>query len=351
MKHGGKALFGVAVTVFLLWFVFRDVDPAEVWANIVQGNFALLFASVFVATFGFFIRAMRWKVLLAPIKPDTRLYSRFAAVSIGFMGNNVLPLRAGEFMRPYALSRLEPVTVSGAFGSLVVERFLDGIVLLLFLVVPVLLPGSPAADAFSEDRGSLLLRSGVVTVGLVLLALVSMAVMPQRFIKVVAWFARFLPKRVSEPLLGALESFLGPLAIMRDPKLLGLALAWTLFFWAWHAVSFWLAMLAFDIHTGFVSAMFVTAAVGWGVALPSAPGFFGTFHVAASFALTAVYGVAGGQALAFAFGYHFGGWLPITLIGFYYAWKMGLSLGEVRSAEEREESEAAADGAQTAVTV
>ncbi len=333
MKHWGKALFGVAVTVFLLWWVLRNEDPSEVWANIVQGDFVLLFAAVAVATLGFFIRALRWKVLLAHVQPDTRLGSRFAAVSIGFMGNNVLPLRAGEFMRPYALSRLESVTVSGAFGSLVVERFLDGIVLLLFLVLPVMIPGSPAADAFSGERGALLLRGGLVTVALVLFALVSMAVLPRQFAQLVEWFARFLPKKISVPLMRSLASFLDSFAIMRDPKLLGLGLAWTIFFWIWHAGSFWLGMLAFGIDTGFLSAIFVTAAVGWGVALPSAPGFFGTFHYAASFALIAVYGVPADQSLAFAFGYHFGGWLPITLIGFYYAWKMGLSLGEVRTAK------------------
>ena len=333
MKYWGKALFGVAVTVFLLWWVLRNEDPAEIWMNIVQGNFVLLFAAVFVATFGFFIRALRWKVLLAPVKPDTRLGSRFAAISIGFMGNNVLPLRAGEFMRPYALSRLEPVTVSGAFGSLVVERFLDGLVLLLFLVVPVLTPGFPAVDALSGEGGALLLRGGLVTVGAVLVALVFMALLPRHFVRIVERCARPFPKKAVLPLMQALESFLDALSIMRDPKLLGLGLAWTLFFWLWHASSFWLGMLAFGIDTGFVSAIFVTAAVGWGVAIPSAPGFFGTFHAAAAFALTAVYGISGDVSLAFAFGYHFGGWIPITLIGFYYAWKMGLSLGEVHSAE------------------
>ena len=56
MKHWGKTLFGVAVTVFLLWWVLRNEDPSEIWANILQGDFVLLFASVAVATFGFFIR-------------------------------------------------------------------------------------------------------------------------------------------------------------------------------------------------------------------------------------------------------------------------------------------------------
>jgi uncharacterized membrane protein YbhN (UPF0104 family) len=116
---------------------------------------------------------------------------------------------------------------------------------------------------------------------------------------------------------------------MREPKLLIAGFAWSLFFWTWHGLSFWLGMLAFGIDTGWVSAIFTEAVVGFAVALPAAPGFFGTFHAGVSFALTTVYGVPDPQALAFAFAYHFGGWIPITTIGLWYTWKLGLSLGEV----------------------
>jgi hypothetical protein len=98
-------------------------------------------------------------------------------------------------------------------------------------------------------------------------------------------------------------------------------------------------MLAFGIDTGFVSAIFTEAVVGFGVALPAAPGFFGTFHFSANVALSDIYGVPEAQSLAFAFGYHFGGWVPITAIGLWYAWRLGLSLGEMSSAEERVEEE------------
>ena len=93
-------------------------------------------------------------------------------------------------------------------------------------------------------------------------------------------------------------------------------------------------MLAFGINTGFISAVFTEAVVGFGVAIPSAPGFFGTFHASAKFALSDVYGVSEATSLAFAFGYHFGGWIPITLIGLLYAWKLGFSLGEVGTSEK-----------------
>ncbi|MDA0328889.1 MAG: lysylphosphatidylglycerol synthase transmembrane domain-containing protein [Gemmatimonadetes bacterium] len=335
MKHWGKALLGIVITVVLLWWVLADVPFGDVVANIRRGNFLLLAASVFVATFGFLIRALRWKVLLTPILPNTRLRSRFAAVSIGFMANNVLPARVGEFARAYSFSRLEPVSATAAFGTLVVERFMDGVILLLFLVVPVLLPGFPASEALSGGSGLALFRFAIGAVLMVLMVLVVMAVMPQIFVSIAKRVSGVLPASVGDRFVQGLQGFLDSVAIMRDPKLLAVGFAWSLFFWTWHGLSFWLGMLAFGIDTGFVSAIFTEAVVGFGVAVPSAPGFFGTFHFAANFALTTVYGVPEAQSLAFAFAYHFGGWIPITVIGLGYAWALGLSLGEVGHADER----------------
>lgn len=339
MKHWGKALFGLIVTVLLLWWALADVAFAEVWSNIRRGNFWLLGASVFVATFGFFIRALRWRVLLIPVKADTALRSRFASVSIGFMANNVLPARVGEFARAYAFSRMEPVSAPAALGSLVVERLMDGIILLLFLVLPVFTPGFPSAAALSEGWGGALLQAGVLAVLAVLGILVWLSVWPGPFVRTVEGGAKFLPTVVARPLVDSLEAFLDSVAILKRPRLLLIGALWSLFFWTWHGLSFWLGMLAFDIDTGFVSAIFAEAVVGFGVAIPSAPGFFGTFHAAAKFALSDVYGVPEAQSLAFAFGYHFGGWIPITLIGLWFAWRLGLSVSEMGGAEERVEEE------------
>ena len=334
MKHWGKACIGILITVLLLWWALSGVTFFDVWDNLRQGSLTLLFGSVFVATFGFFIRALRWKVLLTPVKADTSLHSRFAGVSIGFMANNLLPARVGEFARAYAFSKLEPVTASAAFGTLVVERCLDGVVLLLFLTLPLLTPGFPAAEAFSSGLGGVLLRTGAVAVLMVMALLVFMAMWPRKFLDAAEGIACLLPGAIERPLVGGLEAFVGSVAIIRDFRLLTLGFAWTLFFWLWHGVSFWLGMLAFGIDTGFISALFTEAVVGFGVAIPSAPGFFGTFHASAKFALSDVYGVSEAASLAFAFGYHFGGWIPITLIGLRYAWKLGFSFGEMGTREK-----------------
>jgi len=337
VRHWKKALFGLIVTILLLWWALGDVSFGEVWNQIRAGDLWLLAASVTVATLGFYIRALRWDVLLRPVDPNTRTGSRFAAVSIGFMANNLLPARVGEFARAYAFSRMERVTASAAFGTLVVERLLDGIVLLAFLVLPLLTPGFPATGALEGGWGGTILRAAVVAVVGISTIVFVMAVWPRRFVAVATSIAARFPGDAARRVVASLEAFLESLAILRNPRLLALALGWSLLFWTWHGISFWLGMLAFDIDTGFISALFTEAVVGFGVAIPSAPGFFGTFHAAALFAASSVYGVDEARALAFAFGYHFGGWLPITVIGLWYSWKLGLSLGDVGAAEERVE--------------
>ena len=80
MRLDWKAILGIAITVLLVWWAFSRVDAGDVWNQILSGDLLLLSAAVAVATFGFFIRAMRWKILLHAVKPDTKLGSRFAAV-------------------------------------------------------------------------------------------------------------------------------------------------------------------------------------------------------------------------------------------------------------------------------
>lgn len=332
-----KAAVGFAVSAFLIWFTLRDVSLPEVWSHIRRADLLLLAAAVFVATAGFLIRAMRWRILLHPIDPDTRLRSRFAAVNIGFMANNLLPARVGEFARAYALSRLEPrVSASGAFGSLVVERVLDGLVLALFLVLTVLSPGFP--EVVLGPRFTLILRGGILLLGTMVLVLVALLAFPRAVVRVVERLALRLPQAARQPVIDALTAFLDALGVARSPALLAQAFLWTLGFWAFHGLSFWLGMLAFDIHAGPVAAYFTEAVVGFGVAVPAAPGFFGTFHFAVAFALDTVYGVDATTTLAFAYGYHLGGFVPVTLIGLWYAHQLGLSLGDVRESEARVEA-------------
>ena len=330
MKMGWKSALGIGVSAFFIWWVLRGEDPGEIIAQISQANPWYFLASVFVGTAGYFVRALRWKVLLHPIRPDTALRSRFAGVSIGFAVNNIFPARLGEIARAFALTRVEPITLSGSVGSLVVERFLDAIVLVTLFLVPMALPSFPGADGLLSGAFGGMLRGTFGLLAIFLAGLAVLLIFPEPIVRLAERFFVRLPGGWGPRTVVALESFLRALKVLRHPVLLTKAVVWSYAFWLWHGLSFWLGFKAFGIDVGFAAAVFTEAVVGFAVAIPAAPGFFGTFQLGADLALSGVYGIAEPSALAFAFGYHLGGFFPITIIGLYYAWSIGFSVKDVR---------------------
>jgi len=335
VKLDWKAVVGLAISAFLLWWIFRGEDLGAIWMEVRAARWSYLLAAVAVATFGFAIRAARWRILLTPIAPGVPFRPRFAATCIGFAANNLLPARIGEFVRAFALSRMTPATASGAFGSLVVERVLDGVAIVGLLVVAVLSSTFPAEATIAGQSVAVALKGVMVLLGALLLLLVLMLLFPQRIVGMVERTARVvLPESIARLLVDTLRAFLDGLTVLQNPRLLVEALAWSFGFWAWHSISFWLGFRAFGIEVDYMGALFVNAVIAVGVAVPSAPGFIGTFHAAAMVGLSEVYGVPEGTTLAFAFGYHLGGFIPVTLMGLYYAWRLGISLDDVEHSEE-----------------
>jgi len=329
LKVSWKAVVGIAVSGFFIWWVLRGEDPSEIIAQISRANPWYFLASVFVGTAGYFIRALRWKILLSPLKADTRLRSRFSGISIGFAVNNLIPARVGELARAFALSRLEPIPVSGAFGSLVVERFLDSIVLVTLFLVPMALPSFPGAEGLLGGTVGILLRTTFGMLAVFLAGLVAILIFPEPLVRAVERLCRRLPGESGPRVVAALETFLQALKVLRHPVLLTKAVLWSYGFWIWHTFSFWLGFKAFGIDLGFEAAAFTMAVVGFAVAIPAGPGFFGTFQLGTDLALSGVYGIAEPTALAFSFGYHLGGFFPITIIGLYYAWRLGFSVSDL----------------------
>ena len=326
-----KAVAGVAVSALLIWWVLRGEDPGEIVAQISSANPWYFVAAVLVGTAGFFVRALRWKILLHPLKADTRLHSRFAGVSIGFALNNIFPARLGEFARAFSLTQTESVPVSGAFGTLVVERFLDSIVLVSLFLVAMALPSFPGADELlSGPVGGAVLRTTLGMLAIFLGGMVALLIFPEPVVHVAERLCRRLPGTVGPRMVSALETFLQALKVLRHPVLITKAVLWSYAFWLWNGLSFWLAFRAFGIDLGFDAAVFTMAVVGFAVAIPAAPGFFGTFQLGTDLALSGVYDVPEPTALAFSFGYHLGGFFPITIIGLHYAWRLGFSMKEFR---------------------
>lgn len=155
------------------------------------------------------------------------------------------------------------------------------------------------------------------------------------------WVARHVAPRLEAPGRRALQAFMDGLSVLRNgPRFLAV-FGWAVLLWLVNALAFWIAFRAVGISASFGVALFVQGVVAIGVAVPSAPGFFGVFEVAAIIGM-AVYGIPRDVAVTWAIGYHVLSFIPITLIGLWYFVRLGLHMRNVRSAEGGELSTAGA---------
>jgi glycosyltransferase 2 family protein len=331
-SFGWKGIVGIVLSIALLWYAFRGVDAGEILGEMRAADPWLLALAGTLVTVPFAFRAIRWGWLLRPLNPDTRFRPRFASTCIGFMANNLLPARVGEFARAYSLTRLEPVRLSGSFGSLVLERMFDAIMVIGLLIVALSWPGFPDVSGRHFGQAAAWLGS-LLALGFGLLLF--LVTRPERASSIIESFARWLlPGRVRRRVVDAVHAFLDGAAAVRDWRLVLHALAWSLAVWLTAGLATWVGFRAFGIDAPFIAAVFLQSIIALAVSLPSAPGFFGIYQAAARVGLVDIWGVAASPAMAFAVGFHLAGYFPVTFIGLYYLWRLDFSWKDVETSEE-----------------
>src|SRR5215213_3444665 len=186
------------LTFGLLAFFFRKADPAGVWAETRRADPLLLLYAVVVTGLTYAIRAWRWQSLLAPIGP-TRYRVAFETTVIGFAANALIPGRVGEVLRPYLLARRENLNATSAFATIILERVLDLVTVLLlfagfvFTVKPGVISGDPAQLAVVKVGGAVAAASSVAG----LIVLFALAGQPDRLGRAALRVERILPARLA----------------------------------------------------------------------------------------------------------------------------------------------------------
>jgi glycosyltransferase 2 family protein len=330
MKIPWRGAIGLALTVLLLWWTFRDVQWAEVRKDLRGANLTLVFVSVVLANSCFLLRAIRWRPILGPIAPNMPFMPLWRATAIGMMANNILPARIGELVRAYVLSRETTVPFSAAFASLVVDRAFDGVIVILLMVLAMFDPAFPSDRLIAGRPASNYAGSGVVVLVIVALALYSIVFFPDRLIGLYEIFARRVAPRFEERGRILLRSFAEGLSVLRHPGRFLVVFGWALALWIVQPIAFWIMFRALGIDLPFSATLFVQGLIVLGVAVPSSPGYFGPFEWAAVAGLR-LYGVDDSLAAAWAISFHVLSLLPITFIGLYYLARSGMKLGELKA--------------------
>jgi uncharacterized protein (TIRG00374 family) len=317
----------------LIYWTLRGISPTEVAHRLSQSDPILFAAATFCATAIFALRARRWQTILEPVAGKLPFGALWRATAIGMMVNNVVPARAGEIARAYALTRETPVPFSTSLASLAVDRLFDAIVLLL-LAATALLDPALSTNQTLAGRPLASFAAGAVTLVFILVAgLYALVFFPTYLLRLFELFARRVSPSVEERGRRVLQTFIQGLSVLRSPGHFAAVFGWTLAHWLVNALGFWLSFRAVGITAPFSAALFLQAFIALGTAVPALPGFFGVFEYMSVQGL-AVYGVSQQQAATWAIGYHLFSFIPITAIGAYYFARLGVSLRDLQPATD-----------------
>lgn len=328
-----QTLFGVAVSAVFLYLALRGISFSEVVAQVRRADALLFAASMIVVTLTFPARAIRWRVLLAAATGSTPPFRPvWLATAIGFMANNVLPARAGEFARAWAASKLVGPPVTTALSTIAVERIFDGVTVVTMLFIGIAAPGFPDGVRISGRSlsGIATLMGVVFLAAMVVLGITAHYPAPMlRFGERV--FRAVLPSRFAEIAVKIARNIVDGLSVLRSPRQFLLVLFWSFVVWGLNSASYLLAFASFHLDSLPLSAALVLQGiVVLGVAIPSAPGFVGVFQLACVAAL-GVYGIDRAEAGGFAIALHLGWFIPITVLGILALLRAGLKFGELGS--------------------
>lgn len=310
--------------------MLHDVSLREVWHEIRSARIGWLLGAVLCATLTFPLRTIRWRYLLRDQGAVLPFAPLWHATAIGFMANNLLPARAGEVARAYAARQLTGVRFMTAFGSIAVERVMDGLFLVGLLFVGFLAGGFTQEAVIGNVPLARLATGGATFFGAVFVAALLVVWLPGLTRRIAhAVLHAILPERWALRALGLVDGLLDGLTALRAPGRLAGVLVWSLVLWLTNAASFWLAFVAFGLDLSWRPALVLQGILAFGVALPSSPGFFGVFEGATRAAL-ALYGIPASSAVSLAIGYHIAGFIPITVLGLWSLWNAGLHLSDLR---------------------
>lgn len=290
-----QVVIGLLISLVCGYFAVRGVEWGAVWAAFQKVRVLALIPALGALAMMLLVRSYRWQRFVAPLQP-VRYAPFLSATLIGFMANDVLPLRAGELIRVYALSQLAGVRISTSLATLVLERVWDTVAVAVLLVALLLSFPIPAW----------LTQVALVMFGGSLLILVGGGVLARRGEAGLAW----LPSRIAN----SASHFVRGLATLNNLSSVLWAFGLSMLIWISLATFYWILLRACGFVLPVTATLMVTVLTVFAAALPAAPGYLGTFQYAMVLALS-FFAIPKEEALGFAIVAHVGQLLPVIIAG------------------------------------
>lgn len=324
-----RALLGIAISAAFLYIAFRGQDFGEIRDALRQTNLWWMPVALVLYFAGVWIRAIRWRLLLSPVVA-TSSRGLMPIVVVGYMANNVLPLRTGEIVRSFMLGRKYGVSKTSALATIAVERIFDGLTMLTFIAFAMSFV-SLTSELQHLALVAFILFAGLL-IGLFLLTLGGSFV--DRLLQLVLGP---LPNALSDRVEHMLYSFLGGLGILKRRRDLALVAGMSLLAWLLEASMYYTLAVAFGGAVreaiGGAETLLTTGVANMSTLIPGSPGYVGQFEFGVKLVVNGALGVPEGQALAYAILVHAALYFPITLLGVFEWSRQQLSLKQIREEE------------------
>ena len=340
-----KFWIGFAISLLLLILFLVTVDLDRMGDALADANYLYVVPAVAMYLVSVLFRTLRWQVLLRHMRP-IRIRRLYPVVVVGYMANNLLPMRLGELVRSYYVGDREGISKTSALATIFVERVLDALTLLFFIsAIALFVPLAGLAEAFGDRWGvpwPLLVVAFTVPFVVAFGTLLLVAFFPARAAEVAMVLIRPLPQRFEAPLRELIDLFLEGLIPLRSPRTLALLLLMSVPIWLFEAGLFFLVGFSFGLDNVFdnlgemaVAAVLVTAIANIGSSVPAAPGGIGLFELIARETLVFLPLATVDRAVAGAFAAvaHLALLLPMIFLGQVFLWTGHISLRRLSRAQ------------------
>ena len=319
-----SVMAGIVISVAFMWLLFRNIDFSELVAALQGANYYWIIPNILLIMFTMYQRAYRWTFMIRPVK-KVAFSKLLAATCIGFMANNVLPLRLGEFVRAYSLSYQDrDVSKSASLATIFVERMVYDLAALLVIFGALIAVAT--VNIPDQMKVGIYIAISTALAGLVLV--LYLARRPDQAGYYLTRYLFFLPDRIKEAIKAIVLRFSTGLEFMTQVRAASWVGAQTLLIWLLMGISNYFVFMAFGFDLPLEASYFLLVVVSIAILVPSSPGFIGVYHAGTVFTLTQ-YGIGKEDALSFALVLHAAQYIPITLMGFYYLRKEHLSLKQL----------------------
>lgn len=332
-------MLGILISGYLIYVLFHKIDFARLVEVLKTANYWWLLPNILLIIFTMYQRAYRWKFMLLPIK-QVEFPTLLAATCVGFMANNVLPARLGEFVRAYSLSSQDKeISKSASLATIFVERMIFDLVALLIIFGGVLFfsENLRAQLETNLDFGKQIIYGAKLAIFVAiggLLFMILLALKPSQVGNLLTKYLFFIPDKIKDIIKSTVEKFSHGLRFLTDYKAVLNVTFQTLVIWLLMGFSNYFVFLTFGFNIPVEASFVLLVVVSILIMVPSTPGFLGVYHYGVVISL-GVYGVTDEEARACAIVLHAAQYLVVTLMGFYFLKKEHLSLKSLEETAEQ----------------